>query len=206
MTKTLILVDVQNDFSPSGALPVPQGDQIVPIINNLLPYFDHVIATQDWHPQGHASFASVHNKTPGELIELDGVPQVMWPDHCVQGTRGAEFIAELNTHAIDHVVQKGTNLNIDSYSGFFDNQRLQATGLADYLREKGLTDVYIVGLATDYCVKFTALDAAELGFNTWVIQDACRGVNMSEGDVDNAFQQMQKAGCILIQSESLVVN
>ncbi|WP_038180236.1 bifunctional nicotinamidase/pyrazinamidase [Vibrio rhizosphaerae] len=204
MTKALILVDVQNDFAPSGALPVPQGDEIIPIINQLLPCFDHVIATQDWHPQGHSSFASEHNKTPGECIELGGVTQVMWPDHCVQGTDGAAFIPGLNTGAIDYIVQKGTNPNVDSYSGFFDNQRIQATGLEDYLRQNGLTDVYIVGLATDYCVKFTALDAVELGFNTWVIQDACRGVDMTPGDVENALSEMQSAGCTFIQSSMFI--
>ncbi len=203
MTKALILVDVQNDFSPTGALPVAEGDKIVPIINRLMPLFDQVIATQDWHPAGHASFASVQGKSPGELIELNGAAQIMWPDHCVQGSFGAEFIATLNTDALDFVVQKGTNSNIDSYSGFFDNQRLQATGLADYLRAHGLTDLYIVGLATDYCVKFTALDAAELGFNTWVVVDACRGVNLNPGDVDSALQEMQQAGCTLIQSSQL---
>ncbi len=201
--KTLILVDVQNDFSPTGALPVPEGDQIVPVINRLLPYFDHVIATQDWHPSGHASFASVHSKTPGETVDLNGFEQILWPDHCVQGTVGAEFIAELDTDAINYIVRKGTDTSIDSYSGFFDNHRLQATGLEEYLRNHGIEDVYIAGLATDYCVKFTALDAAELGFNTRVIQDACRGVDMTEGDVDRAFKAMQEAGCHLIQSSEL---
>ncbi|MFB9135390.1 bifunctional nicotinamidase/pyrazinamidase [Vibrio olivae] len=203
MTKTLLLVDVQNDFSPTGALPVPEGDQIVSVINRLLPHFEHVIATQDWHPAGHASFASVHGKNPGEVIDLNGIAQIMWPDHCVQGSFGAEFIEQLNTDAIEHVVQKGTDQAIDSYSGFFDNQRLQATGLSDYLRRQGLTDVYIVGLATDYCVKFTALDSAEQGFNTWVIKDACRGVNMQEGDVEKAFLEMAAAGCQLIDSSAI---
>ncbi len=204
MTKTLLLVDVQNDFSPTGALPVPEGDQIVSVINRLLPHFEHVIATQDWHPAGHASFASVHGKNPGEVIDLNGIAQIMWPDHCVQGSFGAEFIEQLNTDAIEHVVQKGTDQAIDSYSGFFDNQRLQATGLSDYLRRQGLTDVYIVGLATDYCVKFTALDSAEQGFNTWVIKDACRGVNMQDGDVEKAFLEMEAAGCQLIDSSTIV--
>ncbi len=204
MSKTLILVDVQNDFAPGGALAVPHGDEIVAVINKLLPQFEHVIATKDWHPAGHASFASAHAKQPGEVIEINGIPQVMWPDHCIENTSGADFIPALNTDHIDHVVYKGTNPQIDSYSGFFDNQRSQATGLAEYLREHQLQDIYIVGLATDYCVKFTALDAVEQGFNTRVITDACRGVNMAPDDVDKALVEMRAAGCILMESNILL--
>lgn len=204
MLKTLILVDVQNDFSPSGSLPVPEGDAIIPVINQLLPLFDHVVATKDWHPSGHASFASSHEKNVGEVIDLHGTPQIMWPDHCVQNTRGADFITGLNTQIIDHIIYKGTNPEIDSYSGFFDNERKQSTGLELYLKENGLRDIYIVGLATDYCVKFTALDAASLGFNTWVIQDGCRGVNMNEGDVDKAYAEMKQAGCHIISAADLL--
>ncbi|MBL4240590.1 bifunctional nicotinamidase/pyrazinamidase [Vibrio fluvialis] len=200
MSKTLILVDVQNDFAPGGALAVPEGDVIVPVINRLLPHFEHVIATKDWHPAGHASFASVQGKSIGEVVNLKGVSQIMWPDHCVQKTPGAEFIPGLNTDAIDYVVYKGTNPDIDSYSGFFDNQRLQSTGLEDYLKDKGIREVYIVGLATDYCVKFTALDAASLGFQTLVIEDACRGVNMSPQDSEQALVAMKAAGCNVITS------
>lgn len=200
MSKALILVDVQNDFSPGGALPVPQGDQIVPVINQLIPHFEHVIATKDWHPAGHASFASVQGKQPGDVIDLKGISQIMWPDHCVQFSDGAEFIAGLNSEAITHTVVKGTNPDIDSYSGFFDNQRLQSTGLNDYLAEQGIDEVFIAGLATDYCVKFTALDAVSLGLRTWVIKDACRGVNIAAQDSDDAFQAMQDAGCELISS------
>lgn len=195
MSKTLILVDVQNDFAPGGALAVPEGDVIVPVINRLLPHFEHVIATKDWHPAGHASFASVQGKPIGEVMDLNGVSQIMWPDHCVQNTPGAEFIPGLHSDAIDYVVYKGTNPDIDSYSGFFDNQRLQSTGLQDYLQDKGIDEVYIVGLATDYCVKFTALDAVSLGFQTTVIADACRGVNLSPGDAEQALAAMQAAGC-----------
>lgn len=204
MSKALILVDVQNDFSPSGALPVPEGDQIVAVINQLIPHFEHVIATQDWHPAGHASFASVQNKQPGDVIDLQGITQVMWPDHCVQYSHGAEFIDGLNVDAITHTVMKGTNPDIDSYSGFFDNQRLQSTGLENYLSEQGIDEVYIVGLATDYCVKFTALDAASLGLRTCVVKDACRGVNMEPQDSEMAFQEMQKAGCELIASAAFL--
>lgn len=204
MTKALLLVDIQNDFSPSGALPVPEGDVIVPVVNQLIPLFEHVIATKDWHPAKHASFASVQGKTPGEVIDLSGIPQVMWPDHCVQNTQGAEFIAGLDLSRITHIVTKGTHPDVDSYSGFFDNQRFHATGLAEYLSSHGISDLYIVGLATDYCVKFTALDACSLCFNTWVVQDACRGVVLNPGDCDRAWQEMQAAGCHLITSQQLL--
>lgn len=206
MNRTLILVDVQNDFAPGGALAVPQGDEIISVINQILPHFDHVIATKDWHPAGHASFASAQGKTVGEVIDLHGVSQIMWPDHCVQNTAGAEWISGVPVDAIDYVVYKGTNADIDSYSGFFDNQRLQSTGLADYLQDKGIHNVYIVGLATDYCVKFTALDAVSLGLNTWVIADACRGVNMAAGDVDQAFQTMREAGCHIVTSAEFLAS
>jgi len=203
MTQALLLVDVQNDFSPSGALPVADGDQIVPVINRLIPHFKHIVATKDWHPAGHSSFASSNQQNVGEVIVLDGIPQIMWPDHCVQDSEGAEFISGLNVEAITKVIYKGTNPKIDSYSGFFDNQRLQATGLADYLHSKGIKELAIVGLATDYCVKFTALDAVSLGFKTTVVQDACRGVEMVQGDVESAWKQMKQVGCKLIQSEDI---
>lgn len=204
MSKALILVDVQNDFSPTGALPVAEGDMIIPVINRLMPHFEHIIATKDWHPAGHASFASTNDQPEGEVINLNGIPQVMWPDHCVQDTEGAEFIPGLNSGAITHVIHKGTDIEIDSYSGFFDNQRLQSTGLADYLRDQEINEVYLAGLATDYCVKFTALDSISLGFVTYVIQDACRGVEMAQGDVESAWKQMKQAGCKLVQSGDIV--
>ncbi|PIE70731.1 MAG: nicotinamidase/pyrazinamidase [Deltaproteobacteria bacterium] len=200
MKKTLILVDVQNDFSPTGALPVPDGDAVVPVINRMIPLFDRVIATKDWHPAGHASFASVYGKTPGETIDLNGCPQILWPDHCVQGTVGADFIPGLQTEAIQKVILKGTHPEIDSYSGFFDNAHKQATGLEAYLKNEGVSAIYIAGLATDYCVKFTALDARALGLKTFVIQDACRAVNMAPGDGDAAVQEMADAGCEIIHS------
>ena len=203
MTQALLLVDVQNDFSPSGALPVADGDQIVQVINRLIPHFKHIVATKDWHPAGHSSFASSNQQNVGEVIVLDGIPQIMWPDHCVQDSEGSEFISGLNVEAITKVIYKGTNPKIDSYSGFFDNQRLQATGLADYLNSRGIKELVIVGLATDYCVKFTALDAVSLGFKTSVVQDACRGVEMAQGDVESAWKQMKQAGCKLIQSDDI---
>ncbi|MBF9002993.1 MULTISPECIES: bifunctional nicotinamidase/pyrazinamidase [Vibrio] len=203
MSKALILVDVQNDFAPGGALAVPEGDRIVPVINSLLPLFDHVIATKDWHPKGHASFASANNQPIGSMITLNGFEQVMWPDHCIQESHGADFIPGLNSEFIAQTIYKGTNPNIDSYSGFFDNQRLQQTGLEDYLRSCDIDTIYIVGLATDYCVKFTALDAISLNFNTYLIKDACRGVNMQPGDDEQAIAEMHAAGVKIIHSNEV---
>lgn len=190
----LLLVDLQNDFCPGGALAVPEGDLVVPIANRLIDAFDLVVATQDWHPAEHGSFAANHpGERPGDVIELDGLEQVLWPVHCVQNTPGAEFHPELNLDRVTHVFQKGTDPKVDSYSGFFDNGRA-ATGLGDYLREQGVRRVYVCGLATDYCVAFTALDAAELGFETYLVEDACRGVNLKPGDVDRAVSDMQSRG------------
>ena len=195
--KALILVDLQNDFCPGGALAVPEGDVVIPLANALQKHFDLVVATQDWHPRDHASFASNHpGKEIGEVIELGGLPQVLWPDHCVQNTPGAELVSRLDPGAlgIDRVFQKGTDRNIDSYSGFFDNGHRKATGLGDYLKSKGVTHVYTCGLATDYCVKFTALDAVQLGFRTHLFASASRGVNLKPGDVDRAIEEMKRAG------------
>jgi nicotinamidase/pyrazinamidase len=202
--KALILVDLQNDFVPGGALAVPEGDRVVPIANRLLGRFDLVLATQDWHPPGHGSFAASH---PGrglyEVIDLNGLPQVLWPTHCVQGTPGAALVAGLDVSKVDRVFQKGTDPAIDSYSGFFDNGHRKATGLGDYLKQQGVKDVYVCGLATDYCVKFTALDARQLGFNVSLIEDASRGVNVKPGDVDRAVEEMREAGVKVILSEDL---
>ena len=202
----LILVDIQNDFIPGGALPVPQGDHIVPIVNQLQPCFDLVVATQDWHPADHGSFAGNHpGHQPGELIELNELPQILWPTHCVQGTAGAEFVPGLKRDRWDRVFVKGTDPNIDSYSGFFDNGHRQPTGLGDYLRAKGVREVTIAGLATDYCVKFTVLDALELGFNTYLIEDACRGVNLQPGDVQRAIEEMRAAGVTVIKADEITM-
>jgi nicotinamidase/pyrazinamidase len=191
----LILVDIQNDFVPGGVLAVPEGDRIVPIVNRLQDRFELIVATQDWHPADHGSFAANHiGKNPGDVIELNGLPQILWPVHCVQGSKGAEFAPGLHRERWDRVFVKGADAGVDSYSGFFDNGHRQATGLGDYLREKGVTDVYVAGLATDYCVKFTALDALELGFRTHLIEDACRGVNLHPGDVQKAIEEMKTAG------------
>ncbi len=191
----LILVDLQNDFLPGGALPVPRGDEVIPVANRLQPRFDLVVATQDWHPANHGSFAASHpGKKPGEVIRLAGLEQILWPVHCVQGTPGAAFAPGLDTSRVERVFQKGTSPEIDSYSGFFDNGHLRATGLGDHLKERGVTDVSVLGLATDYCVKLTALDARRLGFRTVLIEDACRGVNLAPGDVERAVEEMRRVG------------
>lgn len=197
--KALILVDIQNDFLPGGALAVPAGDEVVPVANRLMPAYDLVVATQDWHPADHQSFASQHpGMSVGEVTTVDGLKQILWPDHCVQGTRGAELAPGLNAAGIDHVIQKGTDRMIDSYSGFFDNGRRRATGLDDYLKEHGVTTVDVMGLATDYCVKFTALDAATLGFKTRLLAEGVRGVELSPGDCAKAIAEMQQHGVRLV--------
>jgi len=202
--RAIILVDLQNDFCPGGALAVDEGDQIIPLINDLQDQFDLVVATQDWHPKDHLSFANNHGKRVGEVVQLGGLDQILWPDHCVQGGKGAEFVPKLDTSKIDRVFQKGTDKQIDSYSGFFDNGHRKATGLGDYLKEKGVEKVYVVGLATDYCVKYTAVDAVRLGFKTTLIEDACRGVDLKNGDVQRAIEEMKKAGVRIVRSERLL--
>ena len=197
----LILVDLQNDFCPGGALPVPQGDEVVAVANRLQPLFALVVATQDWHPADHSSFAvNYSGKQPGDTIELHGLTQVLWPSHCVQGTFGAQLRSDLDVSRIDQVFQKGVDSAIDSYSGFFDNEHRQSTGLADYLKDRGVKDVFIGGLATDYCVKFTALDALELGFRAHVIEDACRGVELVTGDVRRAVDEMRTSGADILHT------
>ena len=175
----------------------------VPLINQLQQKFDLVVATQDWHPADHQSFAIQHEgKQPGELIDLHGIPQVLWPIHCVQETEGAQFISSLDQSKVKRVFRKGQNPRIDSYSGFFDNDHQSSTGMGEYLREQGVDEVFVVGLPTDYCVRFTAADAAELGFRTIVISDATRGVNLQKGDVDRALVALQEQGVrILLSSE-----
>jgi nicotinamidase/pyrazinamidase len=202
--KALILVDLQNDFCPGGALPVPEGDRVIPVVNRLLGRFDLIVATQDWHPPDHGSFAANHpGRKVGEVIDLNGLPQILWPLHCVQNTRGAEFHPRLDLRRIERVFQKGTDPAIDSYSGFFDNGRRKATGLGDFLRERQVTDVFVCGLATDYCVKATALDAASLGFRSHLIEDACRGVDLKPGDVARAVNEMRAAGVTVVESDGV---
>jgi nicotinamidase/pyrazinamidase len=197
--KALILVDLQNDFVAPGALPVPDGRAVVEVANRVMTEFDLVVATQDWHPSDHLSFASQHpGMQVGELFKLGGLQQVAWPDHCVQGTEGAELIKELHQSCIDHVIRKGTDRTIDSYSGFFDNGHQQATGLEDYLRANGVNELCILGLATDYCVRFTALDARQLGYPTQLLLAGCRGVELNPGDIAAAIAEMQAAGVEVI--------
>lgn len=191
----LVLVDLQNDFMPGGALAVDEGDATVTVANRLMGEYEFVVATQDWHPAEHGSFAASHpGKSPGEMIELAGLPQILWPVHCVEGTPGASFHSGLDVAHIDAVVRKGQDRNIDSYSGFFDNGGVRATGLTQRLREHGISDVDILGLATDYCVRFTALDAIKEGFRTRLLQEACRGVELNPGDIAAALAEMKDAG------------
>lgn len=201
--RAFILVDIQNDFCPGGALEVPGGDEIIPVVNALQKKFELVVATGDWHPPGHVSFASTHGKKVGETIRTNGIEQVLWPDHCVQNTWGAEFRSSLDTSGISRVFLKGTDPQIDSYSGFFDNQHLRSTGLEDYLKDKKVRAIYIAGLATNVCVQFTALDGVELGFETLVIEDACRGVELEPGDIDRAWENMRASGVKIIKSMDL---
>jgi nicotinamidase/pyrazinamidase len=192
--EALIVIDVQNDFCPGGALAVNGGDEIVPLVNRLIDSHAHVVLTQDWHPAGHSSFASSHAGTaPFGSIDLTYGPQTLWPDHCVQGTKGAEFHAGLAWTKAELVIRKGFRPAIDSYSAFFENDRKTPTGLAGYLRERGLSTLSLVGLATDYCVAYSALDARRLGFETSVILDACRAIDLG-GSLQNALTQMKEAG------------
>lgn len=201
----LILVDLQNDFMPGGALAVREGDQVVPIANALMPHFRLVVATQDWHPSNHESFAASHaGRQPGEVIDLHGLPQVLWPVHCVAETFGAELHPLLRRSGIHETIRKGTNPSVDSYSGFFDNGHRQATGLEDVLRRHEVKEIAVMGLATDYCVKYTALDAVRLGFKTRLIRDGCRGVELQTGDIERALAEMQKAGISICSSSDLM--
>lgn len=204
MATALLIVDVQNDFCPGGALAVRGGDEVAVVANSLAPLVELVVATRDAHPAHHASFAANNpGVSVGDVIDLDGTPQVMWPEHCVEGTPGADFHPELDTRLIDHVVEKGTDPAVDSYSGFRDNRKDATTGLADLLRENDVDEVVVVGIATDYCVKATVLDALEEGFGVRVVTDGCRGVEMTEGDCDLAFAEMERAGATLVGSDDL---
>jgi len=211
--KALIIVDVQNDFCPGGALPVPEGDQIVPIINELIyaglqtkngKFFDYIVATQDWHPVNHGSFAANHEgKVPGQLIDLDGLQQILWPAHCIQNTPGANFHKDLNT-LFAKVVQKGQDPNVDSYSAFWDNGQRHKTELEEYLRSKNVDEVYVVGVALDYCCRFTATDAVKAEFKTFLIADACKAVNaITPNDGDSAIEIMREYGVQIIDSNEI---
>lgn len=202
--KTLIVVDIQNDFLAGGALAVKHGNEIIPVVNKLMSSFDLVVATQDWHPADHESFASNHqDRKVGEVIDLHGLAQVLWPDHCIQNTEGAELSSEIDPQLIHRIFRKGTDPRVDSYSGFFDNGKKNETGLAAYLKDKQVNELFIVGLATDYCVKFTALDAVSLGFETTIILDAVKAVNLNSEDQELAIQTMKQAGIKTISSNEI---
>ena len=202
--KALLVVDVQNDFCPGGNLAVAAGDAIVPRVNELIEQFDHVLLTQDWHPAGHLSFASSHaDKAPYETVEMAYGTQRLWPDHCVQGTPGAAFHPDLHIEKAELIVRKGFRKTIDSYSTFFENDRTTPTGLAGYLRERGIDTLYLTGLATDFCVKFSALDGRAQGFTVYVVEDAVRGID-TEGSLVVAWEEMREAGVQIVTSEMLL--
>lgn len=202
--KALILVDLQNDFCQGGQLAVSGGDEVVHLANDLQPFFDLVVATQDWHPADHLSFAISHQgASVGDIREVEGLAQVLWPAHCIQDSHGAKFHPALKTQAIDKIIYKGIDQKIDSYSAFFDNAHRRSTGLGDYLRQEGIQEVYILGLATDYCVKFSVLDAIRLGFKVFLVKDACRGVELNSGDISRALEEMHAAGATMIDSSDI---
>ncbi len=197
--KALVLIDLQNDFCPGGNLAIHEGDQVIPIANRLQQKFDLVIATKDWHPQDHLSFASNHaDRKIGDVVMLSGLEQILWPDHCVQGTHGAEFHPELQTERIKIIFYKGTDKFIDSYSALYDNAHLRSTGLGEYLQAQQVNEIYMMGLATDYCVKYSALDAKKAGFDVCVMMDGCRGVELQKGDVERAIEEMRAAGVKIV--------
>jgi len=199
----LLVIDVQNDFCPGGALAVAGGDQVIAPIHRLAPHFEHVVLTQDWHSANHASFASSHRgKQPYETIEMPYGPQTLWPDHCVQGSKGAEFHPDLSLAQAELILRKGFRSQIDSYSAFFENDRTTPTGLAGYLRERSLTRVFLCGLAYDYCVGYSALDARRLGFEAVIFQDACRAIDLN-GSVAKIELEFAAAGVGLIRSEDI---
>ncbi|MGK6352084.1 bifunctional nicotinamidase/pyrazinamidase [Parapedobacter sp. DT-150] len=195
--RALIIVDIQYDFLPGGALAVPRGDEIIPVVNQIQPNYDLVVATQDWHPVGHKSFASAHvGSKPFDVIDLEGLQQVLWPDHCVQDTAGARLSDALDTRRVEAIFRKGTDTSIDSYSGFFDNGQRKNTGLAGYLRDRGVAAVDVCGLAADYCVYFTAMDALQLGFDTGIVEGAARAIDNTAYVVKRAAF-LQRGGALL---------
>ena len=197
--KTLLLIDLQNDFMPGGALAVPGADEVIPLVNKFMPRFELIVATQDWHPAEHGSFAANHpGRSVFEQMDLEGLPQTLWPVHCVQNTGGALFAPGLDTRRIARVFTKGMNPRIDSYSGLYDNGHRTSTGMGEWLKAQGVRELSIAGVATDYCVKFTVLDALKEGFKVNLIAQACRGVNLQPGDVERALAEMQAAGAVIL--------
>jgi len=200
----LLIVDLQIDFCPGGNLAVEEGDRIVPLVNRLARGFERIVATQDWHPQDHVSFASNHpGKNPFDTIQTAEVEQVLWPDHCVAGTRGAEFHPDLDTLVFDLIVRKGSNRNLDSYSAFFENDRQTPTGLHFYLQGLKLKSVYLAGLALDVCVFYSALDALRLGFDVTLVEDACRGIDTPPGSLKARLEEMKEAGVHILKAEDV---
>lgn len=200
----LLIVDLQNDFCTNGALEVPRGSSIVPVVNKLIHSFDAVVQTQDWHPAGHHSFASSHeNKEPYDTVEMDYGTQVLWPDHCVQGSDGAAFHPELNTTKTQVVIRKGFRKKIDSYSTFYENDHETTTGLTGYLNSRGITDLYTVGLATDFCVKWSILDGIREGFTMHIVEDAVKGIDL-DGSLAAAWDEMKEAGVTITSSGALL--
>lgn len=201
LSNSLIITDVQVDFCPGGALAVNGGNEIVPLINRIMKNFNRIVATQDWHPQNHRSFASNHRgKSPYDTITIDGIEQVLWPDHCVQGTEGSNLHPQLNIEPVHLLIRKGTDYRIDSYSTFFENDRKTATGLSGYLTSLNVTDVYLCGLATDFCVFYSAMDSTKLGFKTHVILDACRGIDVPPGRINECIGAMKANKITIINS------
>lgn len=201
--QALIIVDLQNDFCPGGALEVPSGDQVVPVINELIPRFDNIIQTQDWHPKGHWSFASSYQgKEPFQTTSLEYGEQVLWPDHCVQGEKGSEFHPDLNTTPTQLVIRKGFREAIDSYSAFYENDFKTKTGLTGYLRDRNIDTLYVTGLATDFCVKWSVLDGLKEGFTVYVVQDAIRGIDIN-GSEQQALDEMKQAGAVFVKSHDM---
>lgn len=198
--RALIITDIQHDFMPGGALGIPGSNAIIPIVNRIIPRFDHVIAVMDWHPINHVSFASTHCKHPGDIIRIGEVEQILWPVHCVQNSHGAELADGLHRDKIEAVFHKGSDSKVDSYSSFYDAARRRSTGLADHLLKRKLSDLYFVGVATDYCVLYSVLDALDLGFRATVIRDACRAINRQAGDEERALFLMAQRGARIIDS------
>ena len=204
-SSALVIVDLQNDFCDGGSFEVAEGSSIIPVINRLQPHFQLIAASQDWHPADHSSFASNHPDLGiGAVVTTGHVQQILWPDHCVQDTSGAEFHPDLDTSRFANIVHKGVDVNIDSYSAFFDNEHLRDTGLATFLQEHQIQNVYLAGLALDYCVKYSALDAKQLGFNVYVIADATRAINLAEGDSEAALEEMRAAGIHIITAADII--
>lgn len=202
--QALLIIDVQNDFCPGGALEVPEGDRVVPVINRLSEAFEIVLQTQDWHPEGHSSFASSHEgRDPFETVEMPYGEQVLWPDHCVQGSKGAEFHPDLVTRRSQLIVRKGFRREIDSYSAFYENDNETVTGLAGYLRSRNIDTLFAAGLATDFCVKWSVVDGLREGFEIRVVEDAVRGIDI-EGSVDRAWSEMRSAGARKVRSSDLL--